>query len=92
MRARVELSQLIRKIEFTETIKRRLIDEMKDAVESGQRVQREIDAHRAAAQSEEQEEPKLKEEDKKNLLRRQQGAQGRRSRRWPTSSSSRPTS
>ena len=33
MRARVELSQRIREIEFTEAVKRRLIDEMKDAVE-----------------------------------------------------------
>src|SRR5476649_1650573 len=42
MRARVALSQLIRRIEFTESIKRRLIDEMKDAVESVKSVQREI--------------------------------------------------
>src|SRR5689334_19497537 len=34
MRAQVELSQLIRRIEFTESIKRRLIDDMKEAVES----------------------------------------------------------
>ena len=34
----------IRKIEFTEAVKRRLIDEMKDAVESVKAVQREIDA------------------------------------------------
>src|SRR5262252_2567832 len=33
MRARVEVSQRIREIEFTEAVKRRLIDEMKDAVE-----------------------------------------------------------
>src|SRR6202795_385531 len=33
MRARVELSNYIRKIEFTEAVKRRLIDEMKEAVE-----------------------------------------------------------
>src|SRR6266536_1420672 len=32
MRAQVELSQHIRKIEFTESVKRRLIEEMKDAV------------------------------------------------------------
>src|SRR6059036_2801040 len=32
MRARVDLSNYIRKIEFTEAVKRRLIDEMKDAV------------------------------------------------------------
>src|SRR6266702_1731931 len=43
MRARVELSRYIRKIEFTEPIKRRLIEEMKDAVDSVQRVQREIE-------------------------------------------------
>ena len=51
LRARVELSQLIRKIEFTETVKRRLIDQIKEAVEAVMRVQREIDQHRAAAQS-----------------------------------------
>src|SRR5712692_2036991 len=33
MRARVDLSNYIRKIEFTEAVKRRLIDEMKEAVE-----------------------------------------------------------
>src|SRR5439155_851716 len=33
MRARIELSQAIRRIEFTESVKRRLIDDMKDAVE-----------------------------------------------------------
>src|ERR1700736_4456057 len=33
MRARIELSQYIRRIEFTESVKRRLIDDMKDAVE-----------------------------------------------------------
>src|SRR6202048_1285761 len=33
MRARVDLSNYIRKMEFTEAVKRRLIDEMKDAVE-----------------------------------------------------------
>ena len=57
LRARVELSQLIRKIEFTETIKRRLIDQIKDAVEAVMRVQARDRPHRAAAQSEEQEEP-----------------------------------
>src|SRR2546430_15100955 len=43
MRARIELSQAIRRIEFTEAVKRRLIDEMKDAVESVRAVQREIE-------------------------------------------------
>ena len=55
MRARIEVSQRIREIEFTEAVKRRLIDEMKDAVESVKRVQREIDGDRPAAQPEEQE-------------------------------------
>jgi RNA polymerase primary sigma factor len=44
MRALVEVSQYIRKIEFTEAVKRRLIEEMKDAVESVRVVQREVDA------------------------------------------------
>ena len=70
LRARVELSQLIRKIEFTETIKRRLIDQIKDAVEAVMRVRREVD------QIERQLNPKnkkskLKEDDRKNLFRRQ---------------------
>src|SRR5436189_6308470 len=44
MRALIEVSNAIRKIEFTEAVKRRLIDEMKDAVESVRAVQREVDA------------------------------------------------
>src|SRR3954447_19899103 len=44
MRARVELSTYIRRIEFTESIKRRLIEDMKDAVDGVQRVQREIES------------------------------------------------
>src|SRR5215212_6267942 len=44
MRAQVELSKYIRKIEFTEAVKRRLIDAMKEAVESVKAVQREVDA------------------------------------------------
>src|SRR5690349_6926161 len=42
LRARVELSQLIRKIEFTETIKRRMIDQIKDRVEGVMRLQRQV--------------------------------------------------
>ena len=44
MRALVELSQRIREIEFTEAVKRRLIDEMKTAVEEVKSVQREIES------------------------------------------------
>jgi len=42
MRAHIALSQLIRKIEFTETIKRRMIDQIKDKVEAVMRFQRQI--------------------------------------------------
>ena len=70
LRARVELSQLLRKIEFTENIKRRLIDQIKESVEGVMRLKREVD------QIERQLNPKnkkikLKEDDRKNLLRRQ---------------------
>jgi hypothetical protein len=42
MRAHIVVSQLIRKIEFTETIKRRMIDQIKDKVEAVMRFQRQI--------------------------------------------------
>jgi RNA polymerase primary sigma factor len=71
LRARVELSQLIRKIEFTEAVKRRLIDQIKDAVEAVMRVRREIDQIERQLNPKNNKKVKLKEEDKKNLLRRQ---------------------
>ena len=40
----IEVSRRIRDIEFTETIKRRLIEEVKDAVDAVSQVQREADA------------------------------------------------
>ncbi|MCX6545518.1 MAG: RNA polymerase sigma factor RpoD [Acidobacteria bacterium] len=43
MRARIKVSQLIRVIEFTEGVKRRLIEDIKEAVERVQRVQRDAD-------------------------------------------------
>ena len=43
MRSQVEVSRLIRKIEFTEAVKRRMIEEVKDAVERMGRVVREAD-------------------------------------------------
>ena len=70
MRAQIELSQRIREIEFTESVKRRLIDEMKDAVESVRNVQREIEAidRQLHPMNKKQ---RLREEDKKNLQRLQ---------------------
>ena len=74
LRAWIEVSRRIREIEFTETIKRRLVEEVKDSVDAVQRVQRELDAvdrqlnPKIVAKGKAL---KLKEEDKKNLLKRQ---------------------
>src|SRR5205814_9695937 len=68
MRAHVEVSQRIRQIEFTEAVKRRLIDEMKDAVESVKSVQREIESLDRLLHPKNKKQ-KLKEEDRKNILR-----------------------
>jgi RNA polymerase primary sigma factor len=70
LRGRVELSKLIRRIEFTESIKRRLIDQIKDAVEAVMRLKREID-HIERQLNPKNKRSRLKEEDKKNLLKRQ---------------------
>jgi RNA polymerase primary sigma factor len=71
LRARVELSQLIRKIEFTEAVKRRLIDQIKESVEAVMRVRREIDQLERQLNPKNKKSSRLKEEEKKNLLRRQ---------------------
>src|SRR5437773_1639657 len=68
MRAQVELSQRIREIEFTESVKRRLIDNMKEAVESVKAVQREVDATDRLLNPKNKK-FKLKEDDKKTLQR-----------------------
>ena len=61
-------SNYIRKIEFTESVKRRLIDDMKDAVDAVQRVQREIEAVSRQLNPKNRKQ-RLKEEDRKNALR-----------------------
>jgi RNA polymerase primary sigma factor len=71
MRARVQLSQLIRKIEFTESVKRRLIDQIKDIVEAVQRLQREADYIERQLTAKGKKAPKLKEEDRKAMTKRQ---------------------
>jgi len=68
MRALIEVSNAIRKIEFTEAVKRRLIDEMKDAVESVRAVQREVDAIERLLNPKNKK-SRLKEEEKKNFQR-----------------------
>jgi RNA polymerase primary sigma factor len=70
LRCRVELSRRIRDIEFTEIVKRRLIEGIKEEVESVQRVQREIDAIERQLNPKNKRQ-KVKEEDRKNLLKRQ---------------------
>ena len=74
LRAWIDVSRRIREIEFTETIKRRLVEEVKDSVDAVQRVQRELDSvdrqlnPKVVTKSRI---PKLKDDDKKNLLKRQ---------------------
>jgi RNA polymerase primary sigma factor len=70
LRGRVELSQLIRKIEFTETIKRRMIDQIKDKVEGVMRLQRQV-GYIERQLTAKNRRPKLKEEERKNLLKQQ---------------------
>ncbi|HJR61583.1 MAG TPA: RNA polymerase sigma factor RpoD [Vicinamibacterales bacterium] len=71
LRARVELSRLIRRIEFTEIVKRRLIDLMKEGVESVMRLKREVDHIERQVNPKTGRKSRLKEEEKKNLLKRQ---------------------
>jgi RNA polymerase primary sigma factor len=70
LRSRVELSRRIREIEFTEIVKRRLIEEIKEQVEAVQRVQREIDNIERQLNPKNKRQ-KVKEEDRKNYLKRQ---------------------
>src|SRR5207302_1830566 len=71
LRERVELSKLIRVIEFTEAVKRRLIEDIKDGVEAVQRVQRDVDGLERQINPKLKRAPKLKEEDRRNFLKRQ---------------------
>ena len=69
--SRVELSRAIRKIEFTEMVKRRLIDGMKGAVEDMQAKQREVRLIDQKLDSKGKR--KLREEEKKILTQAQGG-------------------
>jgi RNA polymerase primary sigma factor len=74
LRSRIEVSRRIRAIEFTETIKRRLIEEVKDAVDAVSRVQRELEAIDRILNPNVKikvKGPKLKEEERKALLKKQ---------------------
>jgi RNA polymerase primary sigma factor len=69
MRAEIELSRLIRKIEFTEPVKRRLVEEVKEIVERVSKMQRELDAMKKTLTLKTRK-PKLKEEERKALEKR----------------------
>ncbi len=69
MRAQVETSRLIRKIEFTEPVKRRLVEEVKDIVERVSKQQREHDKIKKELNLKTRK-PKLKEEEKKQMTQR----------------------
>src|SRR5471030_1960030 len=68
MRAQIEVSRAIRRIEFTEAVKRRLIEDMKDAVESVRHVQREVEAIDRLLNPKNKK-TRLREDDKKELAR-----------------------
>jgi RNA polymerase primary sigma factor len=69
LRARIEVSRYIRKIEFTEPIKRRLIEQVKDAVETVVSKQRQV-AY-IERQLNAKTKKKMREEERKHLLKQQ---------------------
>ena len=70
MRAQVGLSQLIREVEFTELVKRRLIEQIKDEVESVRKIEREAEGLDRQLNPKGKKPAKLKDEDRKNIQRR----------------------
>jgi RNA polymerase primary sigma factor len=70
MRERVVLSKAIRRIEFTELVKRRMIDAVKEKVEHVQKLQWEVNALERQI-SGKSKRGKIKEEDRKELLKKQ---------------------
>jgi len=75
MRARILVSRDIRKIEFTEPVKRRLIEDIKESVERMGRVQREADGIDRQLNAKAKK-SKLKEEERKVLLARMKELRG----------------
>jgi RNA polymerase primary sigma factor len=71
MRARICVSQLIRAIEFTELVKRRLIEDIKESVERVQRLQREWDGLERQLNLKVRGKAKLKEDERKVALGKQ---------------------
>jgi len=75
MRAQVELSRFIREIEFTELVKRKLIEEIKEQVEGVQRLQREVDGIDRLLNPKGRK-SRLREEERKTLLKRTKELRG----------------
>ena len=69
LRAHVHLSQLVRSIEFTEAVKRQMIEQIKDVVERVQRLQRDIE-HLLRQLNPKTKRGRLKEDDRKAISRR----------------------
>jgi RNA polymerase primary sigma factor len=70
LRGRIAVSQMIRAIEFTESVKRRLIEDIKESVERVQRLQREVDSLERLLNPKNKK-AKLKEDDRKAVAQRQ---------------------
>ncbi len=69
MRAQVETSRFIRLIEFTEPVKRRLVEEVKEIVERVSKMQREVENIKKNLTAKNRK-PKLKDEERKILQKR----------------------
>jgi RNA polymerase primary sigma factor len=69
MRAQVETSKAIREIEFTEPVKRRLVEEVKEIVERVSKMQREVENIKKTLTAKNRK-PKLKDEERKLLQKR----------------------
>jgi RNA polymerase primary sigma factor len=69
LRARVTLSVLIREIDFTEAVKRRLIDEIKEKVEAVQQIQRSLASLTRQLNPKSRRKPK--DEDRRAIQRKQ---------------------
>ncbi len=69
MRGQVETSRYIRLIEFTEPVKRRLVEEVKEIVERVSKMQREVENIKKNLTAKNRK-PKLKEEERKALQKR----------------------
>ena len=70
LRAKISLSRQIRRIDFTEAVARRMIDPIKESVETVQRVQRELDSVSRQIVLKKKR-GRLKEDLRKELMRRQ---------------------